>query len=285
MTSRFHFRLFLALCLAVTLFPGCKKDVSVDVMSFNIRVCPDETADGENNWLYRRDAVIKMIQETAPDMIGIQEGLFPQVNYMAENLPQYYRFGVEREDGQERGEANAIFIKKERFDVPDSGTFWLSETPDTVSLGWDGAYNRTVTWVKLIDKESGKEILFFDTHFDHIGDTARIEAGKLIGVKMKEIAGEGIPVFLTGDFNSNYDSRYLDPIREFMGNGREDAPETCDYNTFNNWGRIKLDGEMESIIDHVFYKNAEPLKYRVVAEDYGAQFISDHYPIVLTAKF
>lgn len=274
----------LAVLMALVSLTACNDSTSLSVMSFNIRVCPDDEADGRNNWMYRRDAVVNMVNQTAPDLIGIQEGLFPQVNFMAENLQDYERYGVEREDAQERGEANAIFVRKDRLEVMDKGIFWLSETPDTVSRGWDAAYNRTVIWVKLREKKSGKELFFLNTHFDHIGDTARIEEGRLIGEKIDELSADRLPVFLTGDFNSNYDSRYLDPVREYMQNGRETAPETCDYNTFNNWGTIAPDGPRESIIDHVFYRNATPSKYEILTGNYGAEFISDHYPIVLTAE-
>lgn len=284
MTVRRTISRFLWILAVAAVFAGCSKENKISVMSFNIRVCPDETADGANNWQFRREAVTAMIMQTSPDLIGIQEGLYPQVNYMEDNLPGYVRFGVEREDAQERGEANAIFLKKDRFDILDKGTFWISETPDTVSLGWDAAYRRTVTWAKIRDRKGGREILFFNTHFDHVGDTARLEAGNLIERKLMELSEEGQPVFLTGDFNSNFDSKYLDPVRNYMQNARETALESCDWNTFNNWGTIAPDGEKKSVIDHIFYRNARALKYEVLTGGYGAEYISDHYPIVLTAE-
>lgn len=258
---------------------------NLNVMSFNLRVCNSETQDGSNNWKYRRDAVVKMIEKEKPDLIGTQEGILDMIKFMNDGLPDYEQYGVSREDGQGRGECNAVFWRKDRFNVLEKHTFWLSPTPDKPSLGWDGAYKRVVTWVKLYDKKNKEEVYFFNTHFDHVGKVARTEAGKMIVAKMKELLGEtDAPVFLTGDFNSNFDSPYLKPLYGFLSNARESAPKTCDYNTFNNFGTIPLDAPRQHIIDHIFYRNAKALEYKILTDYYGVMWISDHYPIVLTAK-
>ena len=191
--------LLLALLVLSTfggvLLTACKSTRSpqVSVMTFNIRLSPREDFDGDNCWNNRREAVIRMIGESKPDLFGIQEGYIVQVDYMDENLPDYGRYGVCRDDGLERGEANAIFWRKDRFDVKQCNTYWLSETPDTVSLGWDGACRRIVTWAQLHDKLSGKDVWYFNTHFDHVGKVAREEAGKLIIARIKE-ASKYIPL-------------------------------------------------------------------------------------------
>ena len=135
----------LAGLTAVGCSSGRPKDIKV--MAFNIRLSPREDFDGDNCWNNRREAVIRMLEESKPDLFGIQEGYIVQVNYLEESLPEYGRYGVCRDDGLERGEANAIFWRKDRFDLVQSETYWLSETPDTVSLGWDGAWrsSRTAT--------------------------------------------------------------------------------------------------------------------------------------------
>lgn len=270
----------LVFIASVALLVSCNCTDKISVMSFNIRLSPNDQFDGDNSWLYRKSAAVGMIQEVSPDLFGIQEGLFDQVNYLNDNLPEYGRYGVGRDDGQERGEANAIFYKKERFEMLDCGTFWLSATPDSVSRGWDGACNRVVTWTRLKDKKGkGKEIFFFNTHFDHIGTIAREESGKLIVSRIKEMVPEGTPVFLTGDFNANYDNSILAPIREFMKMAREESPVSDTLNTFNNWGKtVPMDGQ--NIIDHIFCKNATPFKYETLTGSYGVQFVSDHYPII-----
>jgi endonuclease/exonuclease/phosphatase family metal-dependent hydrolase len=271
-------KLFLFLSL-ICLF-GFTDQPETKVMSYNIRVSPNDEFDGENSWLYRKKATIKMIESEQPDLLGIQEGLFRQVNYIEDNCPDYGRYGVGRDDGQQTGEANAIFYKKERFELIDCGTFWLSETPDIVSRGWDAACNRVVTWVKLRDKKGGRgEVYFFNTHLDHLGAVARVESAKLLVAKIKEIAPEDASIFLTGDFNSNYNSQILNPIREYMDMTRESAPKTDNLNTFNGWGK-QVQGEKSDIIDHIFHKNKTPISYKTLTGDYGVPYISDHYPIM-----
>lgn len=254
---------------------------NVKVMSFNLRVCNSETQDGDNNWKYRRDGVVRMLNEEKPDLLGTQEGILDMIAYLQENLPEYEQYGVSREDGQGRGECNAIFWRKDRFDCLEKHTFWLSPTPDEPSLGWDGAYKRVVSWVKLYDKINKEEVFFFNTHFDHVGTVARTEAGKMIVEKMKELLEDkNSPVFLTGDFNSNYDSPYLAPLNEYLFSARETAEVTTDLNTFNNFGKIALDGPRTSVIDHIFFINTIPREYRILTGYYGVMWISDHYPIV-----
>ena len=279
---------FAALAFAVALFIGtsCASEHHPDikVMTFNIRLSPREDFDGDNCWNNRREAAVKMIRESQPDLFGIQEGYIVQVNYLDEQLPEYGRYGVCRDDGLERGEANAIFWRKDRFDLVKCDTYWLSETPDTVSLGWDGACRRIVTWAQLHDKALGRDVWFFNTHFDHVGKIAREEAGKLIIERMKATVPEGDPIFLTGDFNANWDDPILDPIREMLQECRETSPVTTDMNTFHNWGRKNVPAG-EDIIDHVFYRGATAEKYEVLTGDYGAAFVSDHWPVMGTFRF
>lgn len=278
--------LILAMTLGSALLAGCKSGhgSEIRVMTFNIRLSPDETFDGDNCWNRRRDAVIRMIGESKPDLFGIQEGIIHQVSYMEENLPAYGRYGVCRDDGLERGEANAVFWRKDRFDVKECDTYWLSETPDTVSQGWDGACRRIVTWVRLHDKEAKRDVWFFNTHFDHVGKIARQESGKLIVARMRELVPEGDPIFLTGDFNANWDDPILQPVRELLQECRETAPVTDNRNTFNDWGKVPFDGE-DVIIDHIFYRGSKAIRYGLLTEDYGAAFVSDHWPVMGTFRF
>lgn len=256
------------------------------MMSFNIRLCPTPDFDGENSWYNRREAAMDMIRDQKPDLFGIQEGLFDQVNYMEESLPEYGRYGVGRDDGAASGEANAIFWLKERYELLEHDTFWLSETPSEVSLGWDGACRRVVTWGHFLDKKAGnRDVYYFNTHFDHVGKIAREEAGKLIVAKMKEIVPEGAPIFLTGDFNANYDNYILEPLLDYMQMSRLTAPETDYINTYHNWLKMDLNNG-GSVIDHVFYKNAEALKYETITKVYeGAPCVSDHFPVMATFEF
>lgn len=267
----------LAAVLAVA---GCTSHTEeISVMTFNLRLSPSDNFDGENCWPNRRDAAVKMISEVKPDLFGVQESTPAQSDYLEQNLPGYVRYGATGEDAVDRGEANALFYRRERFDLVEKNTFWLSETPDTVSLGWDGAYKRTVVWVRLFDKKTGGDLFFFNTHFDHVGRIAREKSARLITSKIQEYAGSGLPVFVTGDFNVNYDDNSMEVMKEFLGGAREDAKETSYENTFHNWGAL-ADEEGQHLIDHIFYKNANPSEFKVLTGDYGVQWLSDHYPVV-----
>ena len=286
MKKAFFLALLPALFLGCLLASGCKsaRHPEIRVMTFNIRLSPNEDFDGENCWNNRREAVIRMIGASQPDLFGIQEGYIVQVDYMDDNLPGYGRYGVCRDDGLERGEANAIFWREDRFDMKQCNTFWLSETPDTVSLGWDGACRRIVTWAQLYDKKAKRNVWYFNTHFDHVGKVAREEAGKLIMARMKALVPEGDVVFLTGDFNANWDNPILGPIRAELQNCREKAPVTDGRNTYNAWGNKDVP-EGEDIIDHIFYRGVTAERYDLLTGDYGVPFISDHWPVLGTFRY
>jgi endonuclease/exonuclease/phosphatase family metal-dependent hydrolase len=277
-------RIFIiAALVALMLCCGCsgaKSENDIVAMSFNIRLSLSDDFDGENSWILRREAVIEMIKEVNPDLFGIQEGLLGQVNYMGEHLPEYSFYGVARNDGPNTGESNAVFYKKSRFELLESNTFWLSETPDEVSMGWDAAFHRIVTMVRLLDKKSGREFYFYNTHFDHMGKVAREESGKLIIERMKSSIPYDAPVVLTGDFNAGHNDPILDPIEEYMISARKAAPVTDTLNTFNRWGKIAPE-EGGRIIDHIYFRNLTPSLFKTIIGAYaGVEYISDHYPII-----
>ena len=277
-------RILIAAAFAVVvLCCGCgnaKSENDIVAMSFNIRLSLSDDFDGENSWIFRREAVIEMINEVNPDLFGIQEGLLGQVNYMAEHLPGYSFYGVARNDGPNTGESNAVFYKKSRFELLESTTFWLSETPDEVSVGWDAAFHRIVTMVRLLDKNSGQELYFYNTHFDHVGKIAREESGKLIVERMKSLIPDDAAVVLTGDFNAMYDDPILDPIEEYLTPARKAATVTDTLNTFNSWGKIAPE-EGGKVIDHIYFRNLSPLLFQTLTGSYaGVEYISDHYPVI-----
>lgn len=152
------------------------------VLSYNIRF--GSAKDGENHhWERRKEALVATIKAYDPDLLGTQETLGFQRDYLAANLPEYDHLGVGRVDGKEQGEMMALFYKRDRFEKLDSGRFWLSETPDQVgSKSWDSSLPRMVTWMKLRDRRnpSARPIAFFNTHFDHLGVQARLESARLI---------------------------------------------------------------------------------------------------------
>jgi len=190
--------LFLILCVATSELLA-QESTQIKVMSWNIRL--DTPNDGGSQWKFRKDSLCEEIVRQSPDVVGVQEALHNQMKDMRKQLKAYRYVGVGRDDGKRSGEYSAIFYKKKHVKAIRSGTFWLSETPDIAgSRGWDAACNRVVTWAEFREKSSGKHFVMFNTHFDHMGDTARIESAILIIKKAGSIAGK-LPVVLTGDLN------------------------------------------------------------------------------------
>jgi endonuclease/exonuclease/phosphatase family metal-dependent hydrolase len=176
----------------------------VRVMAFNIRY--GTAKDGEDRWEKRQDLLVDTIRAYNPDLLGMQEVLAAQADFLREKLPGYGFCGAGRDDGKRAGEFSPVMFRKDRFDLLDSGQWWLSPTPDKVaSKGWDAALPRIVTWAKLKDRKAGVDVLMFNTHWDHVGNDARVESGKLMRklmAKKHEEAGGDLPVIVTGDFNS-----------------------------------------------------------------------------------
>ena len=170
-----HLFIPLLIILIFSSLSCTQKSASINTMSFNIRY--DNPEDGVQNWHHRKENIVRMINFYDLDIIGMQEVLVHQLNYLKTHLGQYQSVGIGREDGKEQGEFSPIFFKANRYEELKSGTFWLSETPEKVSKGWDAALERIATWVVLKDKSSGKELIFMNTHFDHKG---RLSATKII---------------------------------------------------------------------------------------------------------
>ncbi|MGC8743316.1 MAG: endonuclease/exonuclease/phosphatase family protein [Verrucomicrobiia bacterium] len=176
----------------------------IKVMSFNIRY--GDAKDGTNGWQFRKELVLQTIKVFDPDLLGMQEVLYYQGEYLRTNLPAYGFYGVGREDGVRKGEFAPVLYKTNRFEAIKTGHFWLSETPEVAgSKSWDSSLPRICTYVLLKDKVANRTILYANTHLDHIGKVARAESAKLIRKKFAEFE-EKYPVILTGDFNATEDT-------------------------------------------------------------------------------
>ena len=266
---------FALLCMA------CNRTSEIKVMSYNIRLSSGTmAADSIYHWEHRKQASLNLMHEEKPTVFGLQEACPDQMDYMTKNLPEYGHIGVGRDDGKRKGEFMSIFYLKDEVELIDGGTFWLSETPDQVSKGWDAACFRTCTWTKLKVKATGKKFVYLNTHLDHKGKVAREESIKLIVKRAEELAGESLPVFITADFNSRTSEPIFKPMQEAMLDARIEAPVTDERGTLNCWGTTPPG----VVIDHIFFRGAEAQKFEVLRDkDYGAPYVSDHYHVMLTA--
>ena len=271
----------LAIAVFALMSIACNRTSEIKVMSYNIRLSSGTIkADSIYHWEHRKQASLNLMHEENPTVFGLQEACPDQMDYMVENLPEYGYIGVGRDDGKRKGEFMSIFYKKEEVEFIDGGTFWLSETPDEVSKGWDAQCFRTCTWALLKKKDTGKKFVYMNTHLDHMGKVAREESIKLIVERAEKLTGGKLPVFITADFNSPTSNAIFKPMQEAMLDARVEAPVTDDRGTLNCWGTTPPG----VVIDHVFYRGAEAQKFEVLRDkDYGAPYVSDHYPVMLTA--
>ena len=254
------------------------REYDLKVMSYNIRM--GSAKDGTNSWEFRYPATALMLEDQKPDVFGVQEAFNYQIRFIEDNFEDYDCVGVDRDDGKQKGEFMSIFWNKKTVKMIKWGTFWLSETPEKPSMGWDAACKRTATWALMKDKKTGKQFYFVNTHLDHRGTEARKKGLELIVSRIAEINPKGYPMVLTGDFNVKPDNAALKDLDSKMQSARKIAPRTDNHPTFNNWGKIKPD----MVIDYIYVSGFSACpEYHTVTEKYGTwKYVSDHYPI--TAK-
>jgi len=275
--------------------PQAKADLLV--MSFNIRY--GAANDGENNWDKRKDLACDVVRRQAPDVVGLQEALRSQIDDMRAALPEYGEIGVAREDGQTKGEYSAILYRKDRFDVNESGTFWLSDTPEVPgSITWGNACTRVCTWARFLPKSSGQPFYMFNTHLDHISQLSREKGIALI---MSRLSSRKYPdpVVLTGDFNSGENNavvRYLRGERqlEVVGNGLSQNPLPL-VDTFRLLHKDASDvgtahgfkgGRAGNKIDYIFVQSgAEVLQAEILHDNKDNRYPSDHFPLTAAIRF
>lgn len=275
MTFRQAFAIFAALLAfsSASFAKNGDRSDGITIISYNIR--NGEAQDGTNSWQYRYPASAMMISDQKPDIFGVQEAYDYQIKYLDEYCDGYKSVGVGREDGKHKGEHMSIFYNKHTVSLLKWGTFWLSDTPDKPSLGWDGACRRTATWALMKDKASGKKFYFVNTHLDHVGVQARIKGLELIVCRIKELNRKGYPVILTGDFNTAAGSEILDGLNAMMKSARESAVRTDNGDTFNGWGKG------HGAIDHIYFSGFSTCTlFEVIRKPYMERtYISDHFPI------
>jgi endonuclease/exonuclease/phosphatase family metal-dependent hydrolase len=256
----------------------------IRVVTFNIRVAVDE---GINSWDNRKELVASIIETYRADIVGLQEALKTQLEDLNKLLPDFAWVGVGRDDGAEEGEYAAIFYNKKRFEVLEDSTFWLSETPDKPSIGWDAALKRVVTWAKLRDKITGKIFYHFNTHFDYKGVMARLESANLLNDRVAEVAGK-TPAIVTGDFNFKSDFGGYKILTGGRKNYLFDTQKIAKVDssgsniTYNRFGQFLEEGNK---IDYIFIKNnIEVDKHKIIMDTFDGRYPSDHMPVLAVLR-
>lgn len=250
-----------------------------NVATYNLRY--QNTTDTGNLWPTRVPAVIALIRFHQFDVFGTQEGLRSQLTDIQKGLPEYDFYGVGRDDGKDQGEHSAIFFRKERFKLLKNGDFWLSETPDQPSKGWDAVCcNRICSWVYLNDKKTGKNFYVFNAHFDHQGNVARVESSKLILQRIAAIAGNE-PVIFSGDLNGDQNSewyRNIDNSELLDDSFKQVNFPYANNGSFNAFGKNLASN---AIIDHIFLSHHFIVaRWGILSDSYHGKFPSDHFPVL-----
>jgi endonuclease/exonuclease/phosphatase family metal-dependent hydrolase len=270
---------------------GQLEDHSLRVMTFNLRY--DNPGDGENRWELRREFAAAVIQESGASLIGIQEGLHRQVEWLDDVLPDFTYVGVGRDDGAQAGEYSAIFIDTTRFEIVDSGTFWLSKTPERPSVGWDASMERIATYAIVLERGSEPvsqqtPLLILNAHFDHIGQEARLESARLIRDKiqvLRKFRETTLPVIAMGDFNTGPGTPPIEVFSSFLQDSyiASETPPVGPATTFNGFNVIP-DGyrELAGRIDYIFISDEFRVNsYSAIDDLRNDRYVSDHFPILI----
>ncbi|MEG0948978.1 MAG: endonuclease/exonuclease/phosphatase family protein [Bacteroidales bacterium] len=253
-----------------------KEPVELNVASFNLRL--NTMSDSLNAWPYRAQQVKDLIRFHEFEVFGVQEALPEQMDFLA-TMTEFSYAGKGRDDGERAGEHSAVFYRNDRFTALDKGDFWFSETPDVPSKGWDATCcNRICSWVKLKEKSSGKELIFFSAHFDHEGAVAQLKSAEMMIDKINKI-GNGLPAIFVGDLNSVPTSDAYRVLSDKLKDAAS-VSETDPYGpegTFNafRWNRIP-----EARIDYIFVNDPVSVsKYAVLTDSKEMRYPSDHFPV------
>lgn len=257
--------------LVLTCFNCYATDIKV--MSFNVRYA--NNYDGINSWDNRKEPLINLIKRNTPEIVGLQECLHQQIKTIDSSLSNYSYIGIGRDDGATKGEYSPILYDTNKYELISHSTFWLSPTPNSITVGWDASMERICTWGKLQRKSDGLKIIVFNTHFDHLGEKARLESSNLIMKTIDNMCDSTDRIVLMGDFNCDINSM---PIKVILGSFKTVHNHISPRGTFNGFDN---DMTINKRIDFIFVKNLSISNYIHINDRRpNGDFISDHLPVM-----
>lgn len=259
----------------MSIFRLCGQEINV--LTYNIKY--DNVNDTVNNWNDRKAPMVALLQHYNPGLIGMQEVLHHQLMYLDEQLSDYTYIGVGRDDGKEKGEYSPILYSTKKYKLLRSETFWLSETPNEISVGWDASMERICTFGLFEDIATKKQFLVFNTHFDHIGTVAREKSAELIVSKIKEINTDKLPVVLMGDLNLNPTEKPIQFLQKALSDGQA-ITQKAFYGTTGTFSGFDHSRILSNRIDYIFIENFKVLEYIHIDDRMeNNKHISDHLPV------
>ncbi|MFD1161415.1 MULTISPECIES: endonuclease/exonuclease/phosphatase family protein [Hwangdonia] len=272
----------LLVLVLVMSFLSCKNEKqqenqSLNVMTYNIRL--DVASDGENAWANRKGFLSSQVLFYSPDILGVQEARPNQMTDLKEALKDYKTIGIGR-DGDNKGEFSAIFYNAKKLKVEEENTFWLSETPSEISMGWDAAYPRICTYGLFTVLENNQKIWVFNTHLDHVGKGAQLQGMQLILKKIETLNTDDFPVIVMGDFNVEPQSELIANLKQTLNDSKDKAKLVFGSNgTFNGF---KFNEPVTRRIDYIMLSKSTKIeveKYGVLSSSIDLKYPSDHFPV------
>ncbi len=261
--------------------PG--SDPLLGAMTYNIRL--DLASDGPNAWPERREMVRDLIRHEAPAILGLQEVLLHQKSYLEAALPDYSFIGVGRDNGEAAGEFSPLAWRSNLFELVDSGTFWLSPTPEIPGKGWDAAYPRIATWAILKRRGGAGKLRILNTHFDHVGAIAQANAARLVLKWVDSGAGAGLPTIVMGDLNSEATSEAYAILASVLLMDSRNVSIAPPYGPPGTFTGFDISQNAPLPIDHVFVSpDIEVQEYAVVTQQWEGRLPSDHYPVLVQLR-
>lgn len=254
---------------------------NLSVMTYNIRL--DVAVDGENAWPNRKDIICSQVQFYSPDIMGIQEARPNQMVDLKNCLNNYRSIGTGR-DGEDEGEYSAIFYNANKLSVEQKNTFWLSETPEQISIGWDAAYPRICSYGLFTSIENGQKFWVFNTHLDHKGNESQLQGIQLILNRIDVLNTGDLPVVLMGDFNAEPNSLPIKNLKMKMHDSKEQAKVVFGSDgTFNGF---KPKQPVTRRIDYIMVSKGNIMvdKYGVLSSIVDLKYPSDHFPVLVSLK-
>jgi len=271
--------------------------LEVSLMSFNIRYGTAD--DGPNHWDKRKELVFDVLRKHSPDVVGLQEALGFQIDEICKALPQYAMIGVGRDDGKTKGEYSAILYRRERFEVEQGGTFWLSDTPEVPgSITWGNACTRICTWARFVERKTGRAFYHYNLHLDHISQPSREKSVVLLAERILN-RKHPEPFVVTGDFNAGENN----PAILFLKGkatvpGKDNAnvenpiptvdtfrvlhPDANDVGTFNGFKGDKTGEKIDFILTT---SEVQALDAQIIRDNVDSRYPSDHFPVTGRLRF
>ncbi len=257
-----------------------KSDGSVRIISFNVRCADDPYGSVEN----RSQLIVSALKQYKPDSFGVQEATEKWLSILSEELGDEYDLVTQFRDGKNNSEASAVFYLKDKYDLKESGTIWLSDTPDEFASKYSLSFcPRIATWAVLENKETGESYTHINTHLDHVLESVRVKQVKVLEVKINELLEKGYPLVCTGDFNTKEGADAYKEMSTCLKDTKYLAKESDDGATYINYG---LNPFEKRPIDFIFVSDGTEVdRYKIIDEKIADMYLSDHAGLCADIRF